>query len=83
MHETCTRFFQIELRDLVYLKFILEAYEGLSVLSTVDQKAGIVKLSYPSCFTNDIAELVGALSADITIMEVPPPDSEPERPCHA
>jgi hypothetical protein len=84
VYEICTRFFQINRRDLVYLKFILEAYEGLSTLSTVDQIAGIVQLSYPACFAGDIANLISALAHDITITEVrhPAPSLE-EDFCHA
>lgn len=84
MHEIFTRFFQINRRDLVYLKFILEAYEGLSTLSTVDQTAGIVQLSYPACFAGDMKDLVSALARDITITEVRHPDlGLKENFCHA
>ena len=85
MHDIFTRFYKINRRDLVYLKFILEAYEGLSTLSTIDQQAGIVQLSYPACFATDITGLIGALAGDISIAEVPFPAVKTlgGTPCHA
>ena len=42
------RYFRVARRELVYLKFILEAYEGMSTLSTVDRSGGIVRLAIPA-----------------------------------
>lgn len=68
--EPSVRFFKVDRRDLVYLKFVLEAYEGMSTLSTVDQKEGIVRLSIPSGFEKDMHLLINALSAEIPLTEV-------------
>ena len=75
MLETCTRYFQINRRDLVYLKFILEAYEGMTTLSTEDREKGIVRLNMPVGFCADIAALMVALSSEIAITEVEPPQA--------
>lgn len=64
------RFFKIERRDLVYLKFILEAYEGMSTLSTVAPKEGIVRLSVQAGFEADIQSVLEAVGAEITIQEL-------------
>lgn len=43
---------------IAFLKFILEGYDGLAVLSTVDRKVGLVSLRYfPSCRDELIALL--------------------------
>jgi hypothetical protein len=68
--ETTERYYQLASRDLVYMKFILEAYEGLSTMSTVDGKKSIVKVNYPVAFEKDVVELMGALSAEIAVREV-------------
>lgn len=68
--DTVTRFFQINRRDLVYLKFILEAYEGLSTLSTEDRNKGIVRLTVPRPFCADVDALIEALRMEIAITEV-------------
>ena len=75
--ETGNRYYQLASRDLVYMKFILEAYEGLSTMSTVDGKRGIVKVNFPLPFADDVARLMEALSREITVNEV----SWEEEPC--
>ena len=75
--ETDSRYFQLASRDLVYMKFILEAYEGLSTMSTVDGKRGIVRVSYPLPFAGDVAALLDALGAEIAVTEV----TEGGEPC--
>ena len=64
------RYFQVQNRDLVYMKFILEAYEGLSTMSTVDGKRGIVRVSFPAQFAGEIDLLMAALSNEIALAEV-------------
>jgi hypothetical protein len=72
----CTRYFRVDRRDLVYLKFILEAYEGLSTLSTVEKDGALVRIStFPWCAA-DIGALIEALRTEISITETaPPPDA--------
>ncbi len=68
--EPSVRFFRVDRRDLVYLKFVLEAYEGMSTLSTVEPKEGIVRLSIPAGFEKDMHLLIDALSTEIPLTEV-------------
>lgn len=65
------RYFRVDRRDLVLLKFILEAYEGMSTLSTVDQNGVIVRLSIPWGFEDDVAGIIAAVGANIALHEVP------------
>ena len=41
-----------------FLKFILEGYDGLALLSTVDSRYGIVEIRYPPESKNDLEELM-------------------------
>lgn len=68
--ETVNRYYQLANRDMVYLKFIQEAHEGLSTMSTVDGKKGIVRINYPVCFAEDVAAMMQALAGEIAITEV-------------
>ena len=70
------RFFQLDRHDLVYLKFIQEAYEGLSFMSTADARACIVRICYQPTVAPDMEGLLTALAREITLREVPPPHSE-------
>jgi hypothetical protein len=69
----CTKYFRVDRRDLVYLKFILEAYEGLTTLSTVEKDATLVRVStFPWCAA-DVDDLIEALRREIPISETAPP----------
>jgi hypothetical protein len=70
--EVASRYYQLASRDLVYMKFILEAYEGLSTMSTIDGKRGVVKVEYPVPFAEDVAALMQALATEIAVTEVTP-----------
>lgn len=63
------RYFRVERHDLVYLKFILEGYEGMSTLSTVEKKGALVSLSVPAGFAADMDELIAALKMEIRLEE--------------
>jgi hypothetical protein len=41
-----------------FLKFILEGYDGLAILSTLDARLGIVAIRYPPEIENDLKELL-------------------------
>jgi len=75
--ETGNRYYQLASRDMVYMKFVLEAYEGLSTMSTVDGKRGIVRVNYPLCFADDMGALMQALAKEIAVTEV----TEGGEPC--
>ncbi len=70
------RYFQLNRRDLVYLKFIQEAYEGLSFMSTADQKACIVRICYQQTVAPDMAGFLTALATEISLTEVAAPPLE-------
>jgi hypothetical protein len=68
--ETGSRYYQLANRDMVYLKSILEAYEGLNTMSTIDGKRGIVRVSFPLCFAGDVERLMQEIAKEIGITEV-------------
>ncbi len=69
----CTRYFRLDRRNLVYLKFVLEAYEGLSTLSTVEGDGTLVRITtFPWC-AGDVDALIEALRKEISISETAPP----------
>jgi hypothetical protein len=73
LFESDARYFRVARHDLVYLKFILEAYEGLAVLSTVEREGAIVRIGYPHFSAEDVDRLLHALSGEIDLQEVPQP----------
>ncbi len=48
--ETVKKYYRVDRREIAYLKFILEGYDGLAVMTTVNAEAGeIVISSAPGC----------------------------------
>jgi hypothetical protein len=78
MFESHARYFRVERRDLVYLKFILEGYEGVAILSTVDPEGAVIRISNTCYFARDLDELIMGLAREIEIKEVPPPEGRPD-----
>jgi hypothetical protein len=79
----CTRYFRLDRRDLVYLKFILEAYEGLTTLSTVEKDVTLVRITtFPWCAA-DVDALIEALRNEIPMSETAPPPGAGEGSAHA
>jgi hypothetical protein len=73
------RFFRVDRRHIAYLRFTLEAYDGLATLTTLDPRQGIVALSFPDCFAADVDDLVAALDREIGLTEIDLPDGNPFR----
>ena len=48
-----------------YLKFILEGYDGLAILSTADARHGLVEIHYPPEIKRDLIDLLAEVSSEI------------------
>jgi len=48
-----------------FLKFILEGYDGMAILSTVDAGKGLVELRYPPEIENDLKTLLDNIKPQI------------------
>lgn len=64
------RFFRVAHRDMVYLKFILEAYEGTNMMSTVDNAAGIIRIAIMPGFEQDLDALLADLGRQVVMEPV-------------
>ena len=40
--ETIKRYYRVDRREIAFLRFIFEAYDGLAVLETLDPEAGSI-----------------------------------------
>jgi hypothetical protein len=50
---------------IVWLKYILEGYDGLGLLTTVDHKAGLVFITTHPSLLGDLYGLLAAIAPDI------------------
>lgn len=63
--ETAKLCYRVDRREIAYLKFILEAYDGLAVVSTVDAAAGILVLRISPGCEPDVEIILRDLKRDI------------------
>ena len=64
------RYFMVPKAAQAYLTFIVESYEGICSLSTVDTLQGIVRISAPEGPTTDLVALVDAMIIETGMEEV-------------
>ena len=71
MVETIKKYYHIDRREIAFLKFILEAYDGLAVLTTIDSEKGIVVINIaPGCET-DVEMILQDLKKNVMIENIP------------
>lgn len=71
--ETIKKYFRVDRREISFLKFIFEAYDGIGVLTTIDAKSGRVVLGIPPGCEPDAQALINDLKKNIMIE----PDENP------
>ena len=50
-----------------FLKFILEGYDGLAIMSTIDPRKGIVEIKYPPEIKRDLTDLLKSIVPQLLI----------------
>ncbi len=61
---------RVDRRDISYIHYILEGYDGLGTVTTQDRSRGLVQLTYPETCRNDLFDLIYALQTEDVIKEV-------------
>jgi len=71
----CEIFLELLPEDIAYLKFIIESYEGVGIVRTVDQKRAIVDLLVVEDFMQTALSILASLQQEVSFAEIPrPPD---------
>ena len=60
-----TLYLYINREKIGLLKFLLEGYDGLAVLSTIDAQQGLVKVLVPRSRYGELMPLLSAISPDL------------------
>ncbi|MCG6916949.1 MAG: DUF4911 domain-containing protein [Deltaproteobacteria bacterium] len=63
-------FYRVDPYEIHYLKFILEAYEGLATLTTLDSEKGLIQLAVPPGRKESLESLVEALGRELVLERV-------------
>jgi hypothetical protein len=68
--QTTVHHYRVERRDIAFFRFILEGYDGVAILTTVDAARGFVSLRIaPGCLAV-VSSLVASLAREIRIEPV-------------
>jgi hypothetical protein len=70
---TIQMYFRVNPKDQAYVKFLVESYEGLAAIRTVDPREGIMEWMIPPDLVEQAEALIDSLRAEISIEAVSPP----------
>lgn len=67
-----TRYYRVDSKEIGYIGFTVQAYEGIGVVRTLDSAQGIVEILIPPDFLDEIEGLLEDLQVEISIEEIAP-----------
>lgn len=68
--DTISLFIQIPPREIAYLTFVLESYEGVAAIRTVDPGEGIVELMVSPSYQEETREILKDLAEEFPIQDL-------------
>jgi len=63
--ETIKQRYRVDRRRIAFLRFIIEAYDGLAILTTLDSEAGLIELQIAPGCVRDVETILEDLKHDI------------------
>ena len=61
---------RIDPEQIYFLKFILEAYDNLAIMSTVDRIEGVMELKYPPELEQDVKGVLHSMAQRLKLEEL-------------
>jgi hypothetical protein len=68
--DTISLLIQIPPREIAYLNFVFESYEGVAAVRTIDPRKGIVELMVSPHYQEETREILKSLAEEFPIDEV-------------
>ena len=68
--ETLKKYYRIERKEICFLKFIFEAYDGIAILTTVDSDLSVVMFHIAPGCEDDVEMILHDLQKNMMIEEV-------------
>jgi len=65
--ETVKKYYRVDRKNMAFMKFIFEAYDGIATVSTVDSAAGLIMLRIPPGNEADVDMVLDDLRNDMLI----------------
>ena len=77
--KTCAKWYYIvPASEIHMLRFIMEAYEGVAVVTTIDSRLGLVELSVPPGCEAEVAEILSGEKTNLKLRPISPGDMSDE-----
>ncbi len=74
--KTIRHTYRIDRTAIAFVKFIIEAYDNLAVVSTLDSREGVVSLAIAPACQDQVDRIMASLGAHIDIVKIDrPPDA--------
>ncbi len=70
--ETVEIFLELPPEDIVFVKLIVEAHEGLGVLRTLDRKRAVIVVMVAADMEADTRAMLASLQDQVPWVEIPP-----------
>lgn len=64
------KYFKIKRKDMALVQFIIEGYEGLATVTTMDSQVAIIRVSIMPDFLGDFFKLLEDLKRDFNLEEI-------------
>ncbi|CAB1080913.1 hypothetical protein D1AOALGA4SA_8581 [Olavius algarvensis Delta 1 endosymbiont] len=68
--ETIKQRYRVDRSKIAFLRFIIEAYDGLAILTTLDSEAGFIELRIAPGCVRDVETILEDLEHDIMMEKV-------------
>ena len=65
--ETTKRYYRVDRREIAFLRFIFEAYDGIAVVKTLDAQKGLIVLHVAPGCDQDVDYVLQDLKKEIMI----------------
>ncbi len=75
MSGTVDRYFILPRKDIALFQFILEGYEGLATVTTLDPQGATVKVSAMADFSDEVEAIIAAVQKEFFPMGLPARES--------
>ena len=63
--KTTKRYFRVDRREIAFLRFVFEAYDGLAMIETINPESGLIVFYIAPGCESDVDMILRDLKADI------------------
>lgn len=70
INETIIRYFKVDPKEIVYIKAILEAYEDMAIVRTLEGHKEIIEILIAYDLHETIAKIIHSLQQEVSMEEI-------------